>query len=199
MRLIYLASLVCLSFTCWATTGMKKGHRGTAQASPSPSVNSSHAGTQKSIFSAAETDRRMYLATNIVGLSKGQGNASIDFFLNEKWTLGLRVHSASSKEKRKKNEVTAEMSVDRTTYTLGASFFLFGAESQRNLIIGAGLGFLTDKDPVDVDQRTGLSLKLAGTYRMKKDLFVELGVHGNNAETGSDFKGDLIAGLGYLF
>jgi len=154
--------------------------------------------TKKDFFAVDENSRHIYFSTNFLDLSKGNGNLGLDFFLNDNMALGLRMMTSSQKEDVRKNGENVKLTVDRTSYSLGTTVFFSGIKSQRSFVLSPALAFGQKRDALDVDNLTGLSLKMTGLLRMKNDLAFEAGVRGDNIDN-SNPKGDIYAGFGYIF
>lgn len=184
-------------------------------------INTSHAATTKTVktettvisapvsTTTVETIREtsalskkdVYISTNFVDLSKGNGNVSGDFFIKENLAANISFRTASVREKVKDPEDstrTAKLAVERSSYVLGASYFPMGMNKQANLLINPGIAFGTKKSPLDVENQVGMSLKVSALIRSTDKLGFEVGMKGNNLEEGS-FTTDLYAGLGLLF
>lgn len=165
---------------------------------PAPSITESIKAT-----TTTTNNKDVYISTNFVDLSKGNGNVSGDFFINETTAVNFSFRTASDREKVKlinsdnPNE-TALLTVDRASYILGATFFPLGLNKQINLLVSPGLAFGTKKSPLDVENQTGIALKASALIKTNDKLGIEIGLKGNNLEEGS-FTTDLYAGLGLLF
>lgn len=155
------------------------------------------AASNTATIATAHAPAQAYFSTSFVGLANGNGNVNADFLFNEKTALNFGMSSFSKKEKMKSTD-SVESVVDRNVYNLGASFFLNGANSETSIIINPALSFGTKKNALNVENQNGLSVRLTASKRIQNDLRMELGFQGNNLE-GADFKGDIYAGVGYLF
>lgn len=147
---------------------------------------------------APSTGKRVYFTTNMADLAQGTGNVGIDFFLNEKVSFDFNVRTSSNRETVKHNGETGKLTVDRTAYGLGASFWLAGNEAVRNLVLTPYLAFGTKKDALYSDNLSGFGMKVTGVFRVTQDLTAEIGGKGDSLDDGA-FKGGIYAGLGYLF
>lgn len=160
-----------------------------------PAAVETSTASRPSLLTASPTDRSLYFGTNIVSLTKSVGNASVDFFGNNKVSLGFRFQSSSEKEYNRK--LGRRVPTDRTAYGVGGSFWMFGAEAQRNIVLSPFLAFGTRKDERDVENLSGFGFKAAALGRFGKTLTGELGLIGNNLDNGN-FKGDIYVGVGVL-
>lgn len=142
----------------------------------------------------------MYLSTNFLDLTKGNGNISGDFFITENAAANISVRSISSREKVKVATAAQpiEMTVDKAYYILGASFFPLGLNKQINLLLSPGLAFGTKKTTAAVETITGLNLKASALIKTANKVSFELGLQSNNLDEGS-FVSEAYAGLGLLF
>lgn len=149
----------------------------------------------------AWSKKDVYVSTNFIDLSKGNGNVSGDFFIKENLAASFSFRTASIREKVKIPETindTEQRPVDRSSYILGVSYFPMGVNKQINLLLNPGIAFGTKKTPYDVENQIGFSVKASAFIRSSDKLGFELGMKGNNLEEGS-FTTDLYAGLGLLF
>lgn len=149
----------------------------------------------------AWSKKNVYVSTNFIDLSKGNGNVSGDFFIKENLAANFSFRTASAREKVKVPETTNETvqrPVERSAYILGVSYFPMGVNKQINLLVNPGIAFGTKKTPYDVESQVGVSLKASAFIRSNDKLGFEIGMKGNNLEEGS-FTTDLYAGLGLLF
>jgi len=142
----------------------------------------------------------VYLSTNFLDLTKGNGNISGDFFITETAAANISVRTFSSREKVKVASSTerVEMTVDKTYSILGASFFPLGLNKQFNLLLSPGLAFGTKKTTAAVETITGLNLKASALIKTTNKVSFELGLQSNNLDEGS-FVSEAYAGLGLLF
>ncbi len=150
---------------------------------------------------SAWSKKNVYLSTNFIDLSKGNGNVSGDFFIKENLAANFSFRTASAREKVKVPETindTLQRPVERSAYVLGVSYFPMGANKQINLLVNPGIAFGSKKTPYDVENQVGMSLKASALIRSNDKLGFEIGMKGNNLEEGS-FTTDLYAGLGLLF
>lgn len=198
MKLSLILSL--LLSPLFATASVSASKAGAPQKSAAPTISRAR------IFESDAASRRFYISTNFVELAKSNGNLSLDLLANNKVALNFRVATSSAKEDLTKQNIKSKYIVDRTHYGLGASVFLFGAEAEKNLILSPALLFGTQKensvdsrqrDLSDIQTQSGLGVKAAGLLRLTKDITAEVGLSANNLS--GEFKGDVLAGIGYLF
>jgi hypothetical protein len=119
-------------------------------------------------------------------------------FINDKFAANVRFLTSSNKEDVKVNKKTTKLVVDRTSYGLGMSFYPMGVNNKFNIVINPDLAFGIKKDIDKVETQNGLMVKVSGLIRVQNNLGIEVGISGDNLEN-ADFKGDLYAGVGYLF
>lgn len=141
-----------------------------------------------------------YISTNIIDLTKSNGNVSGDFFINEKFSANLSFKNSSNKEKVKAPNLTDKVDkiVERNSYTLGFSYFPTGTSGKVNFVLNPGISFGSKRNTYDVENQTGLNLKATALVKPAPHFGFEAGLRTDNLEDGS-FIGDLYAGIGYLF
>lgn len=151
------------------------------------------------IFRTADAGRRFHFSANVVEMTKGNGGADLNFFQNENLAFSLRVIAASSKETVKKGNPAQDvkLTVDRTQYALGATYYLWGNEASKNILIGPAIAFGQKRDVDTVDNQTGISLKLAGLARFGRDFTIEAGGRADTLQ--GDMKTEAVGSIGYLF
>lgn len=175
--------------------------------SANPRANEAHstgAGVGKNnavanMFRTSDSGKRFHFSANIVEMSKGNGGADLNFFQNENLAFSLRVIAASSKENVKKGNPPQDVkiTVDRTQYALGATYYLWGNEARTNILIGPAIAFGQKRDYDTVDNQTGISLKLAALARFGRDFTIEGGGRADTLQ--GDTKTEAVGSIGYLF
>lgn len=201
----HVLSIALVLFTAVTVSAQSK-NRGTASNSAIPSGSANpNAGSGSSgnnpmanIFKTSDAGSRFHFSTNLIDLSKGFGAADLNFFQNEKIALSFRVNTSSKKEDVTKNDQKTKLTVDRTAYAVGGTYYTFGSQSRYNLLVGPAIAFGMKRDVLDVENQTGLSVKVTAMARFGRDFTVEGGGRMDNLEGGS-FKGEAIGSLGYLF
>jgi hypothetical protein len=168
-----------------------------APATKARTISSSNTTTNaKPLFVAAPTDRRAFIGVNVVALAKSVGNVSADFFVNNRVSANLLFQSSSEKEWQKKSR--QNLPTDRTAYGIGSTFWVKENEAKTNLLGTFYLAFGSKKDAIEVETMSGFGLKASVLHRFTPDLAFEGGLAGNTLDNGS-LKGDLYAGVGFLF
>lgn len=143
-------------------------------------------------------ENHTYISTNFIDLSQGHGNLAADFFTSDKFAATFRFENSSEKETVTKGGEKGKITVERTSYALGVTFFPMGMNNKVNLMISPAVAFGTTKDAIDVDRQTGISIKTTGMVKFKSNFAGEVGLKADNLKNG-DFVGNLHAGIGYLF
>lgn len=186
---LFIAALT-LSATAFAAPSTKT--RAPASTPVAESINQTTRGTLLN----SPTDFKFHFSSNFVALSKSVGNASADFFTSEKLALSFRFETSSAKEYKK--VLRSKIPTDRTSYGLGGSFWVYGNQARRNIVLSPYLAFGTKRDQRDVETLSGIGLKATALARITPNLTAEGGLAGNSLDNG-DFKGDIYAGVGFLF
>lgn len=191
MKALFIAAVLCAGNAFAATTTKMQ----------TTTTTNTTASAAPAIFVAPASDKRVYFTTNVVDISKGAGNIGVDFFINEKVSASFNVRSSSEREKVKHVDYQggeAKVSVDRTGYGLGATYWVFGNEAKTNILVNPYLAFGTKKHPVDTETQSGFGLKVSGLFHLTREFGVEAGIKGDSLDDGA-LKGNLYAGLGYMF
>lgn len=157
-----------------------------AQLDSNPSI----AASQKPIYSGA-------FNSNVAELVKGNGNVMLEFFSNPKRAGFFSAALSSTKEKRPQLS-NAELTVDRSQYTLGLIWYKNEIEQKKNFLLATGISFGQEKDFSDVDSKSALEVMVAAQIipdqtRMK----LQAGLKMSNL-TG-EFKGTAILSVGAMF
>ncbi len=201
LKSILALGILVVSYTSVAATNNNAQTKVSATATASNPINTQSSAIKLTSTESAEkfdSVNHLYFSTNFVDLSKGTGNVGIDFILSDNTAATVRIQSASNKEKVTHNGESGKLTVDRTYYGLGVSFYPVGINNKVNYVISPAVAFGTKKDAIDVETQNGLSIKLTALLRLKKNVAAEVGLRGDNLET-AEFKGDVYAGIGYLF
>ncbi len=136
------------------------------------------------------------ISTNILDLSKGAGNLNLRIPLATNIGMYTNFRTFSTQEKRKRLG-DQQVTVDRSQYSFGPSFFLYAPEASKNVIISPGLYFGQEKDLKDVDSQSGFGIQAVALLRpTEKPFAFEVGIQGNNLT--NDFKGEAFFGFSYL-
>ncbi len=145
---------------------------------------------EKPYYSAAMT-------SNIAELVKGNGNVTIEFFSTPKRSGFFSASFASAKEKRPKLS-NAELTVDRTSYSLGMAWYKNDISAKTNMLIAPGIAFGQEKDFTDVDAKSSFEFLLAAQIIPDKTRMKLMGGLKMSNQTG-DFKGIAVIALGAMF
>ncbi len=146
--------------------------------------------------SYSNDDLRAVVLTNVDQLAKSGANISVNMMMNEKAGMSLGYASTSQKEKREKVN-NADLTVDRSTIAVGAAFYVWDLESQKNISLVPALLFRTEKDAVNTETDTGVGLKAVGVFKPMARVLFEAGVNGTLID--GDSKGEAYLGLGFIF
>ncbi len=153
-------------------------------------ANPSILAPQKPTYSAAVT-------SNIAELVKGNGNAMLEFFSGPKTAGFFSASLSSAKEKRPKLS-NAELTVDRSQYTLGLVWYKNEIEQKKNLFLAAGIGFGQEKDFSDVDTKSALEIMAAAQIIPERSrMRLQAGVKMSNIS--GEFKGTAVLAVGAMF
>jgi len=137
------------------------------------------------------------LTSNIAELVKGNGNVTVEFFSGTKGAGFFSASLSSTKEKRPRLS-NAELTVDRSQYTLGFVWYKNEIDQKKNLLLSTGIGFGQEKDYSDVDTKTALEVMIAAQIIPEHSrLKLQAGLKMSNL-TG-EFKGTAVLGVGALF
>jgi hypothetical protein len=134
------------------------------------------------------------LAFNFIGLSQGKTNIYFDVGgISERVSPALSFRSYSNKEKRKKLQ-DAEVTVDRSLATIGASIAAVKADNKA-LIVNPYLYFGTEKDSINTSNNSGIGLRVVGQLNINKGMGLQAGIDANNME--ETFKSDIYVGVAF--
>lgn len=145
--------------------------------------------------------KNLYFSINMVDLAKSSGNASLDFFVNDRVSLNLNLRSSSDNEtvKLKNGQKSAEkLSVDRSAYGMGGSLWLWSPQAEKNILVTPYLAFGQKKYALETENVSGIGLKVTGMFRINNQLRAEAGARGDSLDD-SAFKAGVYGGIGYLF
>mgnify|MGYP000721091730 CR=1 FL=1 len=137
-------------------------------------------------------------STNVLALSNGKGNVQARWNLTDRFA-GLLGWKSYAQKQGNRPKILGEVTVERSQYFLGTAYSVWGREKRFDILIIPAIGFGSETDPVNVDNRSGVSLGALGQWRLGNhgQMILEAGILADNLD--GEMKGDGYLGTGFQF
>lgn len=189
--LLTFASQVCLATTNAPATQKTLKFRMPAQ---TEAANSTSA--QASDLIPALASQKLFITTNIVDLSKGNGNIDANFLVTERAAFSFNYITTSQSEMVPEVSQTGKIKVDRRAYGVGGAWFVRPFSTKTTFMINPTLQFGQKSDAINVDNQNGIRIKLSAIHKPTANFALEAGVRADNLE--DNFKGEAVVGVGFI-
>jgi hypothetical protein len=175
----------------------------TSPSTTSPSLISLYgvppASGNSTAFAAGPLDPKplLHFSTNFLDLAQGKTSILIDFFnFKKKFFLNFRSYNSAEKEKFDRNGAAREMTVWRSSFGVGASWYAYDINSTRNWVISPALIFAKIDDAEETTSQAGLGLKAAALFRVGDRTSFEVGILSDTVHASN--RNALLLGFGYF-
>lgn len=165
---------------------------------PAATTNTITATTTATIpnSNASLFENRVFLTTNIVDLSQGNGNLDAHFLAGESLAFSFNYITSSKQEKVPKISTTEEFKVDRRAYGIGGAYFVRPFSNKTTFMINPTFQFGQRSDLFEVENKNGVRLKVSAIHKPSANFALEAGMKADNLE--NDFEGQFLVGVGVI-